>query len=366
MLKIPFDAEKELQFTRSYKDIVTGPDGVKKVGVIPTLNTPVSIKENYRLMLEEKNPLWMLNFGDRLSFHPIDFPENVARGFVSDLAPFDRLKESGGLDWFGVDWEFMPEAAGTGGSMVKPGNPKVKDLEHWEDYITFPDLDKIDWEGMYERNKDLFDDERPVMTTFFTGFFERLISFVDFEDAALALIDEEQQEDVHRLFDKLADFYVDLITRMKKYFPIDMLMLHDDWGSQRAPFFSLDTCREMLVPYVKRVADACHNMGIWYNAHSCGKNEMLLPAYIEAGVDIWFPQPMNDTVKLLKESEGNSVIGVTLMLPANGTEEDAVKAADDFIEQYKDFRNVMVSPRGPFVKQFNERIYVRTREIYNS
>ncbi|MBQ3165842.1 MAG: hypothetical protein IJC01_00740, partial [Clostridia bacterium] len=76
---------------------------------------------------------------------------------------------------------------------------------------------------------------------------------------------------------------------------------HDDWGSQRAPFFSLDTCMEMIVPHIKKIVDFCHSKGLWFQQHSCGKNEMLVPAYIAAGVDLWCPQPMNDIVKLVKE-----------------------------------------------------------------
>ena len=59
----------------------------------------------------------------------------------------------------------------------------------WEDYITFPDLDKIDWQDIKARNEKYLDPDYPISTTQFSGLFERLISWIDFEDAALALID---------------------------------------------------------------------------------------------------------------------------------------------------------------------------------
>lgn len=259
----------------------------------------------------------------------------------------------------------MPSASG---SMVAPGNPKVLDLEHWEDYVTIPDPNKIDWEAIAERTKPLFDGERPVTFTQYTGLFERLISFVDFEDAALAMIDEEEQEHVHRLFDKLADFYIELIRLAKKHLPIDIYLLHDDWGSQRAPFFSLAACREMLVPYMKRIGEAVHELGLVFSSHSCGKNEMLLPAYIESGFDVWCPQPMNDAKKLLDESEGKLVIGAFAPEMLAGTSDEAIiKAADEYFEKFGSYKNAILNIRGGAeeVEKFRNRVYTLTRESYN-
>ncbi len=123
---------------------------------------------------------------------------------------------------------------------------------------------------------------------------------MEFENAALALIDEDQKDAVHALFSKLCDFYDDMFRRFKKYYNADGIYFHDDWGSQRAPFFSLDVCREMIVPYLKRVCDTCHELGMYLDLHSCGFNELLVPAMIEAGVDVWSGQTMNDRVKMLK------------------------------------------------------------------
>ena len=34
---------------------------------------------------------------------------------------------------------------------------------------------------------------------------------------------------------------------------LDGVLFHDDWGSQRAPFFSLDVCMEMVAAYLKQI-----------------------------------------------------------------------------------------------------------------
>ena len=103
---------------------------------------------------------------------------------------------------------------------------------------------------------------------------------MDFEEAAVAMIDEDQQEAVKDLFDKLADLYIELIKKFQSVFgkeQIAAVCLHDDWGHQRGIFFSADTIREMVVPYMKKVVDFIHAEGMIAECHSCGKVDPLLP-----------------------------------------------------------------------------------------
>ncbi len=133
---------------------------------------------------------------------------------------------------FGVQWDFIPVA---GGSMVRPLNPKVKDIRHWEKYITFPDLDQYDWEGEGRKCARVQSEDRMNRIWILTGLNERLISFMDFDKAMIAYVDEDMKQGVHRLFDRLCVFYDDLIGRFKTYFNCDVLMFNDDWGTQRGP-----------------------------------------------------------------------------------------------------------------------------------
>ncbi len=283
----------------------------------PIYNTPITSKENYMMLLSGETPFWMpASFGDTTMITP-KVPDNIARGFVFEAEKIDNLKEAGGADMFGVEWEYVPTV---GGSMVRGGNPKVPDITEWEKYVTFPKVeDLMDWKACYERNKDTYiKEDKALVVTILTGFFERLISFMDFENAAYALVDEDQQEGVHRLFDKLADFYDEYIRYYREYLHADIISFHDDWGSQRAPFFSIGTVREMILPYLKRVIDSTHKYGMKFDLHSCGKNELLVPAMIEAGVDSWSGQPMND-FEMLYEKYGDKIC---LGMPITGVTDD--------------------------------------------
>ena len=330
-------------------------------GSFPLLNTPISPRENFLMLLRGEDPLWIPFARDTISVTPAIIKDNIARGFVYDATPFDPNVEGGGPDMFGVEWEWVPTVRG---SMVRPGNPKVPDVEEWEKYIEFPDPDSWDWAGSAEKNRALIEQKDLLFgATILNGLFERLISFCEMSEALIALIDEDEQEAVHRLFDRLADFYIRIIRNYKKYYDIDILTFHDDWGSQRAPFFSLDTVREMLVPYPKRIVDAAHELGVFFELHSCGKNEMLVPAMIEAGVDMWNGQPMNDKRMLVEKYGGSMIFGVA---PGNITKDSSVEEVRDvcrrFVDEYKDFRIYATSTMASmFAPKLREALYEFSR-----
>ena len=330
--------------------------------MVDLLNTPITPRENYLMMLRGEEPLWIPMSTDLINVTPAIVKDNIARGFVFDATEFDRDKESGGPDMFGIEWEWVPQV---GGSMVRPGKPKVEDITEWEDIITFPDVDSWDWEGSAALNKSLIEQKELLFgATIMNGLFERLISFCDMNEALVAMIDEDEQEDVQRLFDKLADLYIKIIAKYKEYYHIDFLLFHDDWGSQRAPFFSLDTVREMLVPPLKKIVDATHKMGVFFELHSCGKNEMLVPAMIEAGVDMWNGQPMNDKL-MLAEKYGDKIhLGVAgLNVEPDASPEEVRAAAKEFVDTYGKYPiyAAQLALRGPAGNELRKALYEYSR-----
>ena len=328
MERIPFRKE-ELEIKAS------SPTNGRKS--MPLLNTPITPRENFLMFLQGEEPLWMPFYCDMLSFTPAVVPDNVSRGFVFDDSGFDADKDAGGPDMFSVEWEWVPTV---GGSMVRPGAPKVPDITEWEKYISFPDVDSWDWAASAETNKRLIAQKDLLPNaTIMNGLFKRLISFCDMDEALVSMVDEDAQEGVHRLFDQLADFYPKLIRKYKEYYHVEMITFHDDWGSQRAPFFSLDTVEEMLVPYLKRIVDAAHEMGLYFELHSCGKNELLVPAMIDAGVDMWNGQPMNDK-KMLAETYGDKIIigSDPRPLTPDTDPEEIRSACKEFVDTFNCYR----------------------------
>jgi uroporphyrinogen decarboxylase len=80
--------------------------------------------------------------------------------------------------------------------------------------------------------------------------------------------------------------------------------MHDDYGSQKTMQMSPAIWRQMIKPNLKRIVDLCHSHGVYYEQHSCGKIERIVPDLCEIGVDSWQGMHIND-VPALKKITGN-------------------------------------------------------------
>lgn len=123
---------------------------------------------------------------------------------------------------------------------------------------------------------------------------------------------------------------------------------------------------EKYVPYYKRLTDAAHEMGLYFELHSCGKNEALVPAYIAAGFDWWAPQPINDVDMLLEKHKDAPFFFAcqTIGLRPGADEAEQVRVATAWFEKYKD-KKVFTSfmDATPLMM---DTIYRLSREYYNN
>ena len=182
----------------------------------------------------------------------------------------------------------------------------------------------------------------------------------------MALVDEDQQEGVHRFFDKLCTFYDDLIDRYHRYYGCDVLMFNDDMGTQRGPQFSPDTAREMIVPYLRRIVESCHKRGMYFELHSCGRNDIIAPVFAEAGIDLWMPQENINDYDLLYRLIGDKVaLGFPTDSNPGMSDEEAWESAERFMDRFGKYGNVILNstfpPQHPRIAEF---LYYLTREAY--
>ena len=194
----------------------------------------------------------------------------------------------------------------------------------------------MDWKRCREENAQFLEahQDQLIGSTIFSGFFERLISLIGFENTAIAILDEEYQPTVHAIFDRLADNYIEFVRCLHDYFRVEFLELHDDWGAWRAPMMSVGLHREIFASYIKKVVDACHQMGVFYEQHSCGFIEPLIPNLIETGADTWSGQPINDKLKLVREYGERFKFAATMQSLQPITDEESIQLARDFLRDY--------------------------------
>lgn len=298
----------------------------------PIYDFPVTPKEAY-IAAYKHEAIWQITGLEQTMFSPSINPDNIARAFVFE-ANMMKPKEGPVPDMFGVEWEYVPKV---GGSMVRPGHPFLEDANEWYDKVKFPDIDSWDWEAAGKANEKFLSSNKYNVCWFLNGWYERLISFMEFEGAIMALIDEDQKQAVKDFFDKLSDFYIKLLDKYLTYFPkIDGFCIHDDWGSQKETFFAPDVVAEMIVPYMRKVTDFLHSKGKWCDLHSCGQAMKQIPNMIAAGWDSWSGQAMNDTQKEYELYGDKILIGVIpdLYDPATTPEEKQREMAREFANKF--------------------------------
>ena len=359
MKKIPF-SEDELKVVGEH---LCSP-AWRKFRVPVKYNYPIPERENIGAAVNHEIPMWMPTNSDTTRVESRINKDHIARAEINDLGPEQPLEEKGGPDLFGIEWEFVPVA---GGSMVRPGNPRLLDANEWYDKIVFPDIDALDWDGMAKLNAPYRNDSRSVGATFQNGLFERLISFMEFENAVVAMIDDDQKQAIHDLFSKLCDMYEKFFLHYQEAIGIVNVYFHDDWGSQKDCFFSLDTCEEMLVPYMRRLTDFCHAHGMWFELHSCGKNEKLVPAMIDSGIDVWAGQPHNDKEMLYEKYGDKIILGMNLpTLPQDASDEEIKDTVKQVVDKYAPGfpeKPVILSGFGA-TQKFNEELYRQSRQAF--
>jgi hypothetical protein len=244
----------------------------------------------------DKHPYWTPTTSDFALHIPPLYNNLLGRG-----------GPEGTTDAFGIQWEWVESA---GGSIVRPGAPFLSDANEWYDKIKIPDVDKWDWVSETKTLK--LDARLSNQITLVNGFwFERLVSFMDFAPAAVALIDDDQTDAVRDLFEALTELAIRVVDKICDAWPaIDGFNVHDDWAAQKAPFFSNDVARDMFTPYMRALTDHIHGKGRFATLHSCGRGEDRVNCFIDGGFDGWDPQVINNTQRLYDEVGDKIVISV--------------------------------------------------------
>lgn len=213
----------------------------------------------------------------------------------------ERPEGKSGQDWFGVDWTYEPSSEAP---MVTPGSKKLTDITKWKEQVTFPDLKQYDWVKYGAEETAAWDRENKVsMVMIINGCFERTHALMGFEDALLAMMTEP--EAYHGLINAIADYKVELIGIIAKYYKPDIIMMHDDYGSSKSTFMSPATWREFIKKPLTRLVAAAHENGLIYEHHSCGYIEPIIGDLVEIGVDSLNPiQVFNDQAAIKEKYQG--------------------------------------------------------------
>ena len=211
-------------------------------------------------------------------------------------------------------------------------------IREWEDDLqpTLDDFPSADYPGLTAGAPA--PDGRYRLGCWWYFFYERFWSMRGMEDALTDFY--LYPDEVHALFDRLADFYVRLVERAHDELGLDGIFTSDDLGTQTSTFFSREIFDEFFAPYYKRVIDRAHQLGMHFWLHTCGNIEAFLPRFIDLGIDVIHPiQKYTMDERHIQKTFGDDIaiwsgFDVQRIIPY-GTPEDVRREVRYLIDTYR-------------------------------
>ncbi len=244
-------------------------------------------KENYLKAMRAQTPEYLPNqFMDCNYMVPMIFIER-----------YDEMES--GYDGFGVHWTYVEDVCAP---MTTPGKVLCDDITDWKNQITIPDLDSYDWEFYSTRALEHCDEENKVNYCMnINGMFERLHACIGMQEALCSLITDEDA--VIDFVNAVADHKIRFMEKCKKYYHGEIFNMHDDYGANDRTFMSLETWRKIFKKPLSRIVEACHDLGMLYEHHSCGYIEPFVDDFVEMGMDAvnTWQWPTNKNVRAIKD-----------------------------------------------------------------
>jgi uroporphyrinogen decarboxylase len=209
----------------------------------------------------------------------------------ADIRHIDAIKppekKCGGFyqNFWGERYNYKPSPYGSvrediAGALA--GAETMRELKRFE-WVKNDDFDygeiaslcrKYDGRAVMYGTGDVF--ERPSLVRGMENFFEDMILRPDF---------------CHYLCNVFTEFYIEDYRRAHKASgsKIDIYLIYSDLGCQISTLISREMLHAFVLPYLKRIADAIHDLGACFFFHSCGMIYPFIPDLIGCGVDILDP-----------------------------------------------------------------------------
>ena len=155
---------------------------------------PITHRENVLMAFHHQDPFFLSHMGDIFEVDTRANPEMVAGHTVRDgQEPYEYDFETGEFDAFGVRWVMDKNNVGP---IEALDEFLLEDMTELDEKIVWPNPEEWPWAENAERDQEWLAANRALgkalRVSIFSGLFERLISWLGFENAAIALIDPEQ------------------------------------------------------------------------------------------------------------------------------------------------------------------------------
>lgn len=211
----------------------------------------------------------------------------------------DRVRGTDGYDRWGTFISFPEDQPGAI-PIVTPQNQVVQDIEQWEKYVKVPDLVancSEGWEAAKASKAAIDQNEYLTVSFMVTGIFEQLHMLMTFEDSLCNL--SIYPDEMHALIDVITEYRLQYAKLIVENVHPDVIISHDDWGSENSLMMSPDTWREFFKEPYRKLYGYLHDNGVMVIHHSDSFLEPIVEDMAEIGIDVWQGVlPSNDIEKL--------------------------------------------------------------------
>ena len=264
-------------------------------------------------------------------------------------------------DPWGVTWMFMEGAPGPHPHITEE-NKVIKDIEKWEEQLTVPGFDNLDFDPAIQVAEATNRKEKFVGFMFSGGLFERSHFLMGMTDALINYL--EYPDEMVGLLRKIADYKIAYIRLMAEKIHPDIIFYHDDWGSKQNVFLPPEVWRKLIKPLQKEIADVIHECGMIYMHHADCVCQPIVRDMVEIGVDIWQGViAQNDIVAIQETTEGKLAMVGGIDGPAidiDGISEEAIRqevrrAIDTYCVRGRFYPGI---PNGVCYREWNNNIFM--------
>lgn len=252
----------------------------------------MTLKENALAIYNRKQPDF---YGDLMDAIEL-IPDPV---LMRDLCPQDGKEHK---DSWGTVFIFKPGSPGPH-PHVNASNAVITDIEKWNEQLTVPSLDDLDWTDAIKAAKAVDRSEKFVGFMYAGGLFERTHHLMGMETALINYL--EYPDEMAALLRVIADHKIEYIKMISQIIHPDIIFYHDDWGTKQNLFLPPDVWRTLIKPLQKEIADTIHECGMIYMHHADCICQPIVTDMVEIGIDIWQGViAQNDIVKIQQITEG--------------------------------------------------------------
>lgn len=172
-----------------------------------------------------------------------------------------------------------------------------------EKYVKAPDINYTaeDWKECQETVAGIDRNETMVTAMVAPGVFEMCHYLCEIQNTMINFY--EEPEAMHELIEYITEWELKWAEQICTYMKPDVVFHHDDWGTQKSTFISVDMFREFFMDSYKRIYGYYHDHGVELIIHhNDSYSATLVPTMIEMGIDVWQGcMSVNDLPKLIKE-----------------------------------------------------------------